>query len=220
MGIGGRWSADGNPALSVRTRLRNYPKSCGLKQRAGKGGKEAAKGSGCWPGGWERGRPCGPGRRWGVRGDGHGSLQRGPAAPGGCVSLPSTPFPGQKGSGASACELEMPLTSAHPCGEGPAGSQAGVPARIHAITAILAHSQYFLLLFLLGQNSGYSGIQIPLSPAVSGSSWPSSCSHKSCAQPHSTPHYPSSSQGVSSGCHGCWGTDFQAISHRLNGINR
>ena len=60
------------------------------------------------PGGWER--------RWGVRGDGHGSSQRGPAAPGGCVSLPSTPFPGQGGSVASACELEMALTSARPRG--------------------------------------------------------------------------------------------------------
>lgn len=64
----------------------------------------------------EHGRTCSPGCRWNVRGHGHGSIQKGPAAPGGCVSLPSTLFPGQRGSGASACELEMPLTSACPGG--------------------------------------------------------------------------------------------------------
>lgn len=206
MVTGRRWSAAGNPGWSVRPRLRNHPKSCGLKQCARNRGREAVKGSQCWPawmGAWADVRPrVQVGCTW-ARARLH---SKGTGCPGRlCLSSfhPISRAERKRGQclrAGNATDVRLSLRGKDLLGH---RQQAGVPARTHAGTARFAPSYRFLLPFLRGQSSSYRGAQIPLCkeplPAVSGSSWPSSCSHKNCAQPDSTPHYPLNSQGVSSG---------------------
>lgn len=165
--------------------------------------------------GQERGRTCGPGCRWGGRGHRHGSIQREPADPGGC------------------------LTSFHPFSraEGKRGQCLWAGDATDVRWSLLGQAA----LGALTGSSSQAGSQLALpSPLAPGSELPLRRGHKSSsassssklcqgapgspaatrtAQPHCTPRLPSAAQGLSSGCRRYRAEGFQAVSHRLNGIN-
>lgn len=208
----------GGHGKPVTPGLKVSPKPQGVKQRVRSRGKEVTRGSPRWPGGCRVGGGVG-GRA--AAGAGGVDVGTGTAPSTGnrltreVVSLPSTTFPGQRGSGARACGLETPLTSAGPCWDGQSAGPCPDPA------ARLAPSWCFHL--------PCSG-ELPLQRGhKSSSASTSSKSHQGApgsppaatktAQPHCTPHLPFGAQGLSSGCQRYRAEGFQAVSHQLNGIN-
>lgn len=204
----------GNSGKPVGSGLKVCPKSHGVQQRVRSRGKEVLgeAGAGCSVEGSEGGRAA-PGAGGVDVGTGT-APSKGNRLPREVVSLPSTAFPGQRGSEARACGLETPRMSSGPCGARQRVGPCPHPA------ARLAPSWRFplpcsgQLPFQRGHKSSPASSSSKPHQGAPGS--PPAATKTHTAPLHSPPSL--SAQGLS-GCQRYRAEGFQAISHQLNGIS-